>query len=487
MDQHRHRFLFILLVIVLISLGCSQDTKQFYDAQYSFTYEEIVVNNQNFLKIKLYKYFVEEDYDLFYTIDGTDPIENGVIYLEPIQINHPTTLKVVLKKDGIVYSTVSSHEIELIYLSSPDVKFYVNRYEESFDGPVDLNNDTWSIPVGETIELATSEDDVIHYTLDGSIPTLDSPKYLGPITITSSCTLSARRFPNNLSHFCPSESLVIEIIQRCSKPVLSISPRAILYDENRPTVSITSPEEAFIVYTVNESGPVLSSKNRLNYLEPLDLQEMPYYRINTIAAGKEGFLDSLQVTADYPVIGEAGGFLIYDKGEYQDGWRYLEVTPNNIQVSNGEVFCQTQTYVMGTPSGPNRPYLYIFGFNRTSPMPELVNYDDGKRNTEMLTEWYGDEAYISQDLWNIETTPYYAAKLCSDLNYGGFDDWFLPSIKEGKYIQKAFDNGLEYTLVSWFWAFGEGEYPRVFRYHRGWGLEGQSWGDENSVLAIRRF
>lgn len=54
-----------------------------------------------------------------------------------------------------------------------------------------LGSGTYTGPQTCYITVANPADAVIHYTLDGSDPTTDSPVYEGPITISESCTLKA--------------------------------------------------------------------------------------------------------------------------------------------------------------------------------------------------------------------------------------------------------------------------------------------------------
>jgi len=109
--------------------------------------------------------------------------------------------------------------------------------------------------------------------------------------------------------------------------------------------------------------------------------------------------------------GQAGGYVFYDKGYTSDGWRYLEAAPQDI------------------PTGTD--YGYIFGYYKSPTTGEFVELGTsgaigtGKDNTEKLVEAMGSFAIISED--SSETTDDYAAKLCDDYSYGGYDDWFLPS------------------------------------------------------------
>ena len=52
----------------------------------------------------------------------------------------------------------------------------------------------------------------------------------------------------------------------------------------------------------------------------------------------------------------------------------------------------------------------------------------GKKNTVLLVRAMGSSAY--SDSSGSNKTSEYAAKLCDDLVYNGFDDWFLPSKDE---------------------------------------------------------
>ena len=157
-------------------------------------------------------------------------------------------------------------------------------------------------------------------------------------------------------------------------------------------------------------------------------------------------------------LGPAGGVIIYDKGEYSDGWRYLEAAPSDLRV------------VAGSPSVDSSDPWYafgdekvIFGLYRNSPDGKnlYVNGNDrynekdctgtaigtGKKNTEMLVEAMGDSAYSGE--FGSYKSSTYAAKLCYDLVYNGFDDWFLPSKDELDLMYISGDN------KSYYWSSSE--------------------------------
>ena len=95
-------------------------------------------------------------------------------------------------------------------------------------------------------------------------------------------------------------------------------------------------------------------------------------------------------------IGPGGGIVFYDKGEYSFGWRYLECAPLHTEWS-------------GIEWGP------IAEIEDSEARRSQIG--SGERNTEAIVAQAGPG-----------TT--YAAQLCDSLEYGGYDDWFLPSKDE---------------------------------------------------------
>ncbi|WP_320122848.1 FN3 associated domain-containing protein [uncultured Sphaerochaeta sp.] len=501
MNHAKHTLQILIVGLVVLFSNCSQEMDFFADTPYTFSYELLLINNQNYVKISPYAYPNNQGYKCFYTLDGSNPIENGIEYTEPIQIESTTTIKTVLKKNQKVFSLIDTHVCELTKSTKPRLdlpnEYFTNNRE--YDSIIQINNSTWSIPPGTNIELNIFNETEVHYTLDGTTPTLESPKYNGQILIENPCTLKARSYPSSLAHFGPSDILSVDFVARLKKPVFSVESTQYMYDETRPEIHISSPDNAYISYILNSNNDVLTTPSRFNYTGAINLDQLirNYYsypdwsyltktfKITAVATGKDGYRDSLQATNNYPIVGEAGGFLVYDKGEYSEGWRYLEVTPNQVRASDGGSYCET--YEEEISSGFSKAYKYVFGYNKSEmPLPEWNN-TDARINTENLVNWYGEEAFISPDSWNMETTPNYALRLCSELSYNGYDDWYLPTYSEGKYIQDSFENGLMDTSVYWFWAYGTSDSVYVYRYHRGWSSESQSLGDENCVLAVRRF
>lgn len=152
----------------------------------------------------------------------------------------------------------------------------------------------------------------------------------------------------------------------------------------------------------------------------------------------------------FPVFrGPAGGYVFYDKGEYSDGWRYLEAAPVDIRVVDGVPTVDPsipddnrdsyrETFLFGVlPDGNcftyNSDVLFVNGTTAydTSDCTR-TEIGTGKQNTRMIIDAIGDGSYM---FYGSESkTPDYAASLCKRLKHESdgtvYDDWFLPSIDE---------------------------------------------------------
>jgi hypothetical protein len=90
-------------------------------------------------------------------------------------------------------------------------------------------------------------------------------------------------------------------------------------------------------------------------------------------------------------IGPGTGIIFYDKGQYIDGWRYLEASPIS---SIFESYWGRNKNVPGTKEG----------------------LGEGKENTRLAFEYLGSDAI--------------AATRCNELVINNFNDWYIPSRDE---------------------------------------------------------
>lgn len=141
--------------------------------------------------------------------------------------------------------------------------------------------------------------------------------------------------------------------------------------------------------------------------------------------------------------GPAGGFIIFDKGEYSDGWRYLEAAPRDLIVVDGKptvASCSSSSvkdafpfcFIRESKEGPD---LFVNGkteYNESDCTGQGIG--SGKKNTEMLFKMLNGNAWESEVGKKGRLTPLHPTRLCKKLevvaNGETFNDWFLPSIEE---------------------------------------------------------
>lgn len=101
--------------------------------------------------------------------------------------------------------------------------------------------------------------------------------------------------------------------------------------------------------------------------------------------------------------GPAGGFVVYDKGSKTDGWRYLELAPIETE------FAYIEWGGIGTLVGELQKDI-----------------GSGLENTRRIVSVFGPK--------EPKRGNNYPAKMCDDLVFNGYSDWFLPSIEELKLV-----------------------------------------------------
>ena len=105
--------------------------------------------------------------------------------------------------------------------------------------------------------------------------------------------------------------------------------------------------------------------------------------------------------------GPAGGIVFYDKGEYSDGWRFIEAAPGVLSTdSNNDLIIQKPYYKNG----------YILTYS-------IFYYANG-------IETYPTKDTSSYNFGRDIDGRYTAFELCEELNYNGYDDWYLPTSLE---------------------------------------------------------
>jgi len=180
--------------------------------------------------------------EIHYTTDGSDPTINSIMYSGPISINTTATLKAVAYKTGLTPSSITTATYTLMVLApqfSPQAGVYNSAQSVSITCP--------------------TTDTEIHYTTDGSTPTINSALYISPISVSSTTTLKAVAVKSGWS-----SSAITTAAYTLTVFAPQFSLQTGLYNAAQ-SVSITCPTgDAEIRYTTDGSTPTITSTLYLN-------------------------------------------------------------------------------------------------------------------------------------------------------------------------------------------------------------------------------
>lgn len=115
---------------------------------------------------------------VYYTLDGSDPGLNGILYSNPISINNTTTIKYIATDNAGNWSPE--------YTQTYTIDSTAPTATASLEGGV--YSTTQNITLTATDNLDSNP--TIYYTLDGTNPTTSSTIYTGPITLQMNTTTS---------------------------------------------------------------------------------------------------------------------------------------------------------------------------------------------------------------------------------------------------------------------------------------------------------
>ncbi len=155
-------------------------------------------------------------------------------------------------------------------------------------------------------------------------------------------------------------------------------------------------------------------------------------------------------------VGPAKGLIFFDKGEFLDGWRYLEVAPAKTEVALQ--WGSFDSFVGETSS----------------------DLGQGTINTSLIV--------ASQKNSGQRT---HAAKYCHDLSLNGYDDWFLPSQDELDLLYwqlTSMDIGEVKKLGFGYWSSTEYDETQAWGQGFSAGVQGKIEKTELFLVrAIRSF
>jgi hypothetical protein len=220
----------------------------------------------------------------------------------------------------------------------------------------------------------------------------------------------------------------------------------------QPLAPTVAPENA-TVFTIRFSPAVTGSNFSATVLIKTNSQNAQEFSFRVKGNGRNYIIGD---------TGQAGGIIFYDAGVVIDGWRYLEAALTDFSASWGA----DDIDIAGTG----------------------LSIGSGKQNTQIIIETLDQLGETGQ-----------AAQLCADLNFGGYNDWFLPSRDELNLLyQNLHKAGLGSFRTDLYWTSSQrsargGYYVWLRRFSDGSQMDDAMgfWytrrNADNSVRAIRAF
>jgi TolB-like protein len=208
------------------------------------------------------------------------------------------------------------------------------------------------------------------------------------------------------------------------------------------------------ILDLNTAQIISSSTLRMNSLNEV------FDKLPAFVKDLMGNLPKPRVTEEYKIgqKGPAGGIVFFDKGDYSNGWRYLEAAPLELE------------------------FTARWGASGRSVQGTHTAVGTGKRNTQFINEF----------LLNTTKETMTASQLCNTLNFSGYRDWFLPSNDELDLMYKNLkQKGLGGFSNDWYWSSSQYDENRTWGQHFSNGTQRVdfNYGKNTTFLvrAVRAF
>ncbi len=166
--------------------------------------------------------------------------------------------------------------------------------------------------------------------------------------------------------------------------------------------------------------------------------------------------------------GPSGGIVFYDKGQYSNGWRYMEISTTDLTTSQWGCFGSDVFNSSGTDVGTGY-------FNSVS----IANFHNS------LTNYY-----LNPSLCNNANNGTVSTKNTLNAVFGGNNDWFLPSIDELNlvYTNLHLQNLGNFSSTSyWSSSQNDANTAKTIDFSNGNLSIQQKFEAQNKTRAIRYF
>jgi uncharacterized repeat protein (TIGR03803 family) len=302
-----------------------------------------------------------------YTTDGSTPTESGgaishgTPYSSPINVTTNTTLRAIAFKSGLADSTASSNTY-ILQVSTPNFSPLPGIY----------------ISVQSVTITSATSGALINYTTDGSIPTeTHGTLYTGPVSISTTTTLSAIAFKTGFSDSSPAIT-GYTIMLPPTAPTFSLAAGTYA---GAQTVAISdNTSYSTIRYTTDGSTP--TETNGIVYSGPVSITKTTALKA---IAYESGFPDSPVTSGIYTITSSPATILnvIYNFPGYPTGGgtpyaALIQGTDGNFYGTTNEGAGGNEGTVFKITSTGSLTTLVTFnGGNGEFPFAGLVQGTDG--------------------------------------------------------------------------------------------------------------
>jgi len=227
-----------------------------------------------------------------YTTDDNNPTTSSTAYSEAISLTGTTTVKAMTVKNGYINSDVVSLTVTKL-ASSPTISVSGSNVTLSYTG---------------------DGTEIIHYTTDGTTPSLESDSYSTALTLDGNQKYTIKAIATK-SGYLHSDGAEDVIDNRSTIPAPTIT-----YSGNTVTITASDASDE-IYYTTDGTPPTTSTLTKFTGSGSFTLAAGSSYPVTAIAAYKGRTSESTTVTVDLTDSGYSG--IYYIQNNANNGAYYM--------------------------------------------------------------------------------------------------------------------------------------------------------------------
>ena len=258
---------------------------------------------------------------IYYTTNGSVPTTGSSVYSGPISVSSSETLSAMALATGYTQSAVTSAAYVISQPAAAAPIFSVGSGSYT---------STQNVIVVDTTPGA-----VIYYTTNGSVPMTGSSVYSGPISVSSSETLSAIAIATGYTQSAVTSAAYVISQPAAAAPIFSVGSGS--YTSTQNVIVVDTTPGAVIYYTTNGSVPTTGSSV---YSGPISVSSSETLSAIAIATG---YKQSAVTSATYMISQPAAAAPIFSvgSGSYTSAQNVIvaDTTPGAViyYTTNGSV------------------------------------------------------------------------------------------------------------------------------------------------------